>query len=309
MKKCKRLKSTHRVIVIAHPVGQLGNRLFLSAHFIAFAHTFGFKICNPALGEYAEFFEGSQGDVLCQFPKKRYSYPKCNPALRCWLPRMIAKFTAALARIPKIEVLRCKVLDILSTNDCTDEPFPLRGEMFRKALAGSGYLLVRGWKFRDEESLITHQQIVAQYFRPIASVRERIQSCVEQARKGANLLIGVHVRQGDYREWLGGKYFYELEDYHRWMQQAKTLWPDRKIAFLICSNTPCATDAFPNCQTSNGPGDPIGDLYALAACDYLIGPPSTFSLWASYYGRVPLHMLESKEQTLHPVSFKLHDRV
>ena len=36
-----------------------------------------------------------------------------------------------------------------------------------------------------------------------------------------------------------------------------------------------------------GPGTEIGDLYSLAACDYIIGPPSTYTQWASFYGQVP----------------------
>ena len=40
--------------------------------------------------------------------------------------------------------------------------------------------------------------------------------------------------------------------------------------------------------------DCMTDLYALSRCDYIIGPPSTFSQWASYYGHVPLRFLRWK---------------
>ena len=36
-------------------------------------------------------------------------------------------------------------------------------------------------------------------------------------------------------------------------------------------------------------GVAVEDLYALAGCDLLIGPPSTFTQWASFYGKVPLY--------------------
>jgi hypothetical protein len=39
-----------------------------------------------------------------------------------------------------------------------------------------------------------------------------------------------------------------------------------------------------------GTGHLIEDLYSLAQCDFLAGPPSTFTLWASFYGKVPLYM-------------------
>ena len=34
--------------------------------------------------------------------------------------------------------------------------------------------------------------------------------------------------------------------------------------------------------------DGITDLYALSKCDYIIGPPSSYSQWASFIGDVPL---------------------
>jgi len=38
----------------------------------------------------------------------------------------------------------------------------------------------------------------------------------------------------------------------------------------------------------------VEDLYALAECDYIIGPPSTYTLWASFYGDTPLWFMEHK---------------
>jgi hypothetical protein len=40
-----------------------------------------------------------------------------------------------------------------------------------------------------------------------------------------------------------------------------------------------------------GPGHQVEDLYALAACDRLLAAPSTFSMWASFYGAVPLYVV------------------
>jgi hypothetical protein len=33
--------------------------------------------------------------------------------------------------------------------------------------------------------------------------------------------------------------------------------------------------------------DAMSDLAAMAQCQYIVGPPSTFSMWASFYGKVP----------------------
>jgi hypothetical protein len=44
-------------------------------------------------------------------------------------------------------------------------------------------------------------------------------------------------------------------------------------------------------------------MYALASCDYIVGPPSTFSLWASFYGQVPLCFLQKPDEFLALANF------
>ena len=46
------------------------------------------------------------------------------------------------------------------------------------------------------------------------------------------------------------------------------------------------------------------DLYGLAACDYIIGPPSTYSHWASFWGKGPLRPLDSSDLQLKLGDFK-----
>ena len=40
------------------------------------------------------------------------------------------------------------------------------------------------------------------------------------------------------------------------------------------------------------------DLYALSLCDRLMGPPSTFSRWASFVNHVPLYFIFDKNQKI-----------
>ena len=47
-----------------------------------------------------------------------------------------------------------------------------------------------------------------------------------------------------------------------------------------------------------GPEHPVSALHAMSLCDYIIGPPSTFSGWASFMGRVPRLQLKSRDQAV-----------
>ena len=52
-------------------------------------------------------------------------------------------------------------------------------------------------------------------------------------------------------------------------------------------------------------GHLIEDLYCLAKCDYLMGPNSTYTSWASIYGNVPLCHLQEREQVLQLSDFNI----
>jgi hypothetical protein len=49
----------------------------------------------------------------------------------------------------------------------------------------------------------------------------------------------------------------------------------------------------------------MGDLHALARCDYIFGPQSTFTQWASFYGNKPLLLLKDADDRLERAKFRV----
>lgn len=54
-----------------------------------------------------------------------------------------------------------------------------------------------------------------------------------------------------------------------------------------------------------GLGHFIEDMYTLAECDYIFGPPSTYTMWASFYGKRPLQKIREKNQRIDFDKFEL----
>jgi hypothetical protein len=106
-------------------------------------------------------------------------------------------------------------------------------------------------------------------------------------------LVGVHIRHGDYKQWAGGKYFYSASDYEGLMRRAVALLPGRRVGFLVCSNDTVDITAFGDLHVYSGSGHIVEDMYAFSLCDYVMGPPSTYTMWASFYGNVPLYWVYS----------------
>ena len=89
------------------------------------------------------------------------------------------------------------------------------------------------------------------------------------------------------------------------MQRITSLFPQKKVAFLICSNTKVNAESFPGMSVIKGTNHELEDLYAFSKCDYLAGPPSTYTMWASFYGDVPLYQMHDPNSAFSIEDFKI----
>ncbi|HUX20465.1 MAG TPA: hypothetical protein VMW69_04440 [Spirochaetia bacterium] len=102
--------------------------------------------------------------------------------------------------------------------------------------------------------------------------------------------MGVHVRWEDYR---GTEQFFPLPIFLKRMKEISAILSPAKVSFIISSPEKLQIEDFPsNCIIPPNTGA-VADMYTLAACDYILGPPSTFSGWASFYGAKPVFTMRS----------------
>jgi hypothetical protein len=258
------------VIVVTGEYGQLGNRLIVYANMLAAAREHGLRVTNPAFHPYARYFEtGAVG--------------RCRP-----LVARAALATARWARKVHNRTQRwpggVRVLDIGWHDRCD-----LDAPQFLEAARTSRMLLAKGWRFRAAQSFQRHADTIRATFSPRAEHRRNIAAVVSALRRTCTPLVGVHIRRGDYRAFLGGRYFYEVSAYAGLIGRLRDAFGPR-TGFLVCSHEPDVCAALPRSNVQSGPGHEVEDLYALASCDYIIGPPSTYTMWASFHGRAPLHV-------------------
>jgi len=117
--------------------------------------------------------------------------------------------------------------------------------------------------------------------------------------------VGVHIRHGDYKEWKGGQFYFPPTRYAEWMRQLAGQLPNQKVAFLVCSDEQRSEAEFPGLSVGLGAGSALGDMEALSRCDYIFGPQSTYSQWASFYGNKPLQLLYGAGDSVHLEKFRV----
>ncbi len=165
----------------------------------------------------------------------------------------------------------------------------------------------KGWQTRTDTRYI--QQTLPELkriFRPKTEIVEKGKRIIKQLKEETDIVIGVHIRRGDYATWNEGRFYYELEDYYQFMLRIQELYKDKKVGFFISSNEDFSLGIFKQCKCRRFEKEPSGailDLYTLSICDYIIGPFSSYSRWASFIGEVPLCFLETREQQFTNESF------
>lgn len=292
------------MVIIGKRAGQLGNRLFVFAHIIANAIEYNYEVRNPSFFGYTQYFSGTRNDFFCSFPTRNSGFT--SPALQVYFYRFINKVVLPMSRFSWLgRFLNITFLDITQKNYPEDYYDMTNPDYIKLATSDNVLIIKDAWLFRDPINLKKHANQVRAYFTPVEKHTTAVSRLISSARTDCELLVGVHIRQGDYKRWQGGKYFFTTSEYAAIMRRFAATMPEKRIKFLICSNKRQDESLFNDLNYTIGNNHQLEDMYAFAQCDFLIGPPSTYTAWASFYGSVPLYSLKSAIDDINVSDFNI----
>ncbi|MCL1960046.1 MAG: alpha-1,2-fucosyltransferase, partial [Spirochaetes bacterium] len=157
-------------------------------------------------------------------------------------------------------------------------------------------IYVGGWFFRVHELTAKYQD----YFIAKYTLKEKYYKdnnylkIINKQKENGNIIIGIHIRRGDYKQWNEGKYFFDDNVYLKYKQNMKNEIEsklNKQCKIIFFSNEPLSFVEDENTYISKN--DWYIDQFLMSKCDFLIGPPSTFTLWASYIGKVKYYHIEN----------------
>lgn len=156
-------------------------------------------------------------------------------------------------------------------------------------------LFVGGWFFRDYTTLANQRAYLRQRYET-HKTSHRFQFLVEELKK-YDVVLGVHIRRGDYKQWQGGKYFFSNEAYEDLIHHFASLQTTKSLFVLIFSNEKLTSKDIRISIAHEFSHLPYYlDHKLMGYCHYLIGPPSTFTLWPSFLYQVPCLHIEQPQQ-------------
>jgi Glycosyl transferase family 11 len=260
------------MIILRSNGGQLCNKIWSYAPFIGHSLKHRSSLFIIDFDESVGLFEDLNKLYKVHFVTNKYQKK---------LLRQIAKFCSRLFPVSKFDYLR---------------PF-------------WGISEFNGWEFRSETEYISeYRDSIRNLFFPCPECVQKSSTFVKSI-KGNSILVGVHIRRKDYKTHMNGAYFYDNEVYYQIMLSLScelTKNSSSSVSFLICSDEQIDVNYFKglDCHQLLNANN-VEDLYSLSLCDYIFGPPSTFSMWASYYGNVPLFLVSDIHQEMSISMFKV----
>ena len=264
-----------------------------------FAHDKG-RLCNNML-QYGHVYawgrEHQRSSMSLRFAYKYQYFHICQTARHNFLLYVLAKYGA---RWGLLKVVRF---------DTPDTDMAANEELMRR----HSHVLVEGWYARWYDLFLKYKAEIIDLFAFNRQVMARPDGLLASLPK-ADLRLGLHIRRGDYKTWCDGRYYYSNEQYIGFVKQFMALHPGKTLQLIVCGNDrELCQDEFREAlkgSTIVFPcGSPGEDLYLLSQCDYLIGPPSTFSLVAAMYRDVPLCWVHDPQAPLLPSSFRRFDEL
>ena len=252
--------------------GQLGNQMCILAHLLAFAKEYGYQVIFPDSRELSSILKPNTSE------------------LPCLVFRNVSIFHRLISLIKNVRLFGGDNVKKLNGTLLIYGPYNVDKQV---PFIGSQTILLNNWLFRYYSGVVKHQNYIRNYLAFKTSLTEKSEVFIKRIRSDnpSKYLIGIHIRKGDYATWNDGRYYYSDSQYYTKIKEVAALLPGS--IFIISSNEPIELDNHAGFEILYCHGTAIEDLHILSLCDYIMGPPSTFSGWAAFIGDIPLYFLEN----------------
>ncbi len=253
-------------------------------------------MCNNIL-QYGHFYawgrEHGRQTMSMRFAYKFQYFRICDTPNHNFFRYTIAKYAAKWGLIPTLEF--------------NEEGVGTAAQ--EQVMLAKKHIAVVGWEARWYDLFLKYKREIVDLFAFKPSVVKACEPLLAESPQGA-CRLGVHIRRGDYATWYDGKYFFSDDVFLRLIRQFIAQHPHTVV--YICGNDSSLDKARYRRELADAKvifpkGNAAEDLCVLSECDYLIGPPSTFSLTASMYHDIPLYWIKDGEAPLTESSFGYFD--
>ena len=277
------------MIIVNDKPGQLCNRLWAYSFIAAHALKQNIWIYIPYFREYHSYFQN-----LSSIPKVNFTIirrPRSFDVLSFHTFRILTKGIRILNSWVNLHLLGM----YLDSFNWARESWPPSILRRKRSIVFLG-----SWFHpKDVSALLEFKDVIVKLFEPRSIYKERVDTLFKELRNSYDVVIGIHIRHGDYAKFYGGIYLFDDTIYAKYMKTIQDAFNGKAVSFFLSSDDTISRSHFTEVKVAfvDSP-KMVEDLYALSKCDYILGPPSTFSMWASFVGNVPLRIVKYENEDI-----------
>jgi hypothetical protein len=295
-------------VIYTHGGGRLGNQVMRFAHWMAWvrAHPGEIEVLNFAFWPFADYFASWREHPGCVFPL-RPGRADWLARRRAGLPRWLREPVEARSRLPRVVQAaghwwpgwQAVDLDIVR-----EESIDLDDPGFLARIARRPATTLCGWKIASWRLVAEQQAELRGFFAPAPEFARPAEEFIGGLRRRHDVVVGLLIRQSDYREWEGGRFYFSTAQYIAWIRQLLDLHAGRRVAVVVASEEwqdPAAFAGLPVYQATGNVragGHWFENWVGLSLCDFIVSPPSTFSATAAFRGGIPLWPIGTADQAM-----------
>lgn len=285
-----------KIVILKHGGGELANQLWNFISVYAWSLKANATIKNPSFFEYHGHFNFLENEswpikILAKLfadyrGRKQNTWKRLWRGLYSWYPRLIT--LVAGKKIISSQNITNKVTYLPPTSHLIQEKVNLDKEKT---------VYMTGWLFRNPRGLQKYNREIKEVFAPRPDILNKVNNIIGECRKKYSNIIGIHIRQWDYRTFKGGRYFIEQKRIRRIVDQylGQANLDPTKTLLLVMSDGPIESEQFKGLNFRISQENAVTDLFLLSKTDAIIGSDSSFGHFASWYGDIP-HIVISNEE-------------
>lgn len=201
---------------------------------------------------------------------------------------LVGKFGAKLGLIP-----------VVSFDEKGEDTAEKEREMMRRR-----NIVAQGWEVRFYDLFLKYFDDIKELFAFDPVIAAKIHDYITAETLPGSVKLGVHIRRGDYARWQDGRYYFDDDVFVNSISRFRSLC-GKPLTVYICGNDPMLDkrkyqESFSGTDVKIvfAEGNPGEDLCLLSECDYIMGPPSTFSLVSAMYRDVPLYWIKDPKKEI-----------
>lgn len=262
-----------KLVILSEAFENHSNRLFQSIHYEAYCIERGYRFYNTTFSDMATYYRGTKTNLG----------------------------TCLLNSVPK-SIFNNKNFKSIGIRQDSKDPSHIEWayKLFPAVFVGGWDFRVHNLTEKLQDYFISKYTIKDRFLQGVNLVQH-----ISQWKLDNYVVLGVHIRRGDYRTYENGRFFYSDCTYRHFAALlTKMLESDgRRVKIIAFSNDSTSINELIECELSMN--EWYVDHHLMSQCDLLIGPPSTFTMWASYIGRVPYFHINSPSSPVGLSSFSL----